>query len=183
MFSETKYPASDQAITELAPAGSETAQPPTLARDVMTTEVATCHAGDTLEHCARLMWDRGCGCVVVVEDVHRPVAVITDRDVCMAAYTQGRPLGEMVVGSAMSRRLFVVDEHATLDVPARLMRLHCIRRLPVVDRGGSLVGLLSIADIASSAPIGPTLGHDGRSSNVVAATVAALHHSVRPPPP
>lgn len=182
MSSEPKYSASDHAITDLERAASAAPRPGPLVREVMTRDVATCHAGDTLDHCARLMWDRGCGCVVVVEDVHRPVAVITDRDICMAAYTQGRPLGEMVVGSAMSRRLFVVDEQATLDVPARLMRLHCIRRLPVVDRGGSLVGLLSIADIASSAPIGPTLGHDGRSSNVVAATVAALHHSVRPPP-
>src|SRR5699024_6153701 len=119
MSSTPKYPASDQELTELAPAASDTSQPPPLARDLMTRDVATCHASDTLDHCARLMWDRGCGCVGVLEDGHRPVAVITDRDVCMAAYTQGRPLGEMVVGSAMSRRLFVVDEQATLDVPAR----------------------------------------------------------------
>lgn len=181
MSSAPKYLASDGAIRQLAPTASEASQPPPLARDLMTRDVATCHAGDTLEHCARLMWDRGCGCVVVVEDVHRPVAVITDRDVCMAAYTQGRPLAEMVVASAMSRRLFVVDERAPLEDAERLMRLHCIRRLPVIDRSGALLGLLSIADIATNAPTGPTLGRDGLDSKVITATVAALHHSVRPP--
>ena len=46
--------------------------------------------------------------------------------------------------------------------------------------GGALIGLISIADIAANAPMGPTLGRDGLSADVITATVAALHHSVRP---
>lgn len=152
-----------------------------LASDLMTTNVATCGQWDTLERCAQLMWERACGCVVIIDDEQCPVAMITDRDVSMAAYTQGRRLSQIGVRTAMSGRIFTVDALAPLDAAERLMRLHGIRRLPVVGRDGELVGLLSIADIAAHATVGPTLGRDGLSLDVITATVAALHRSARPP--
>lgn len=165
------------------PDAAEAARRPlTRVRDVMTRDVATCRATDALERCAQLMWERACGCIPIVDVLGHPAAMITDRDICMAAYTQGKPLAAMVVSSAMSTRIFTVDQDATLESAERLMRLHCIRRLPVTDREGILVGLVSIADIAAHARLGPTLGRDGLSLNVITATVAALQHAVRPKP-
>ena len=72
---------------------------------LMTRTVETCEPHDTLVTAARIMWTRDCGCVPVVvpeEGGHRVVGMLTDRDVCMAAYLQGRPLSEISVASVMS---------------------------------------------------------------------------------
>jgi len=181
MGSTPEHDAGNQTLARHEPA---TLHPPPLrVGDVMSSDVAACHAEDTLDRAAQLMWDRACGALPVIDHQRCPIAMITDRDVCMAAYTQGKNLRSMVVASAMSRKLLTVAEDATLDVAERLMRLHCIRRLPVVARDGTLAGVISIADIAANARIGPTLGRDGLSLDVITATVAALHHTVRPPPP
>jgi CBS domain-containing protein len=82
----------------------------------------------------------------------------------------------MTVASAMSRRIFTVGYDDSLAAAEGIMRRHSLRRLPVVDRQGRLVGVLSISDIAVNARLGLTLGHDGLSVQAVAATVAALGH-------
>src|SRR5689334_6521679 len=72
--------------------------------EFMTQGVYTVHPHDTLEKAAGVMWEHDCGAVPVVEHDGRVVAMITDRDICMAAYTQGRRLSAMRVDSAMSQR-------------------------------------------------------------------------------
>jgi CBS domain-containing protein len=63
---------------------------------------------DDLAAAAAVMWDHDCGCVPVVDSENRPIAMLTDRDVCMAAYTQGLPLRAMSVSSAASKGIFTV---------------------------------------------------------------------------
>ena len=58
---------------------------------LMTRTGVTSGAEDSLASAARRMWDRDCGCLPVVDTHHRVVGMITDRDVCMAAYTTGKP--------------------------------------------------------------------------------------------
>ena len=77
--------------------------------------------------------------------------MLTDRDICMAAYTQGRPLGEMQVSSAMSRQLFSCRPEDSLAKAEEIMRTNRIRRLPVIDADRHLVGILSLDDIAREA--------------------------------
>jgi CBS domain-containing protein len=60
--------------------------------DLMTTAVRSCGTGDNLQLAAQIMWESDCGIVPVVDGDGRVVGVITDRDICMAAYTQGLPL-------------------------------------------------------------------------------------------
>lgn len=64
-------------------------------QDIMTADVETCRLDDTLDRPAAIMWERDCGVVPVVDDESRIVGMLTDRDICMAAYTQGRPLPEI----------------------------------------------------------------------------------------
>lgn len=73
-------------------------------QDVMTRSVTTCLAQDCLYSVARLLWERDCGSLPIVDRDGRPIAMITDRDVCMAAYTTGKPLHELRVATAMSKR-------------------------------------------------------------------------------
>ena len=116
--------------------------------DVMRVRVHTCYPGDSLHHAAQIMWEKDCGCLVVVDDARVVVAMITDRDICMAALTQGVPLGESSVSSAMSRKLSVCSPDDPLSAVEALMREAQIRRVPVADANGVLVGLISLADIA-----------------------------------
>lgn len=120
-------------------------------QDVMTRSVATCSVDETLECAARVLWERDCGCVPVVDHDGRVVAMLTDRDVCMAAYTTGKALHELRIADAMSGEL--VSCRATEDLPtvAARMAQAAVRRLPVVDAADNPVGILSINDLANAA--------------------------------
>ena len=74
-------------------------------QEIMTNDVETCRLDDTLNSPAAIMWGHDCGVVPVVDDDGRVVGMITDRDICMAAYTQGVPLSAIRVENACSRTL------------------------------------------------------------------------------
>jgi CBS domain-containing protein len=61
-------------------------------QQVMTMSVYSCHVNDHLGTAAKLMWEHDCGVVPVVNDDGRAIGMLTDRDICMAAFTQGRVL-------------------------------------------------------------------------------------------
>lgn len=62
------------------------------ASELMTETVQSCSASDSLQRAAQIMWDRDCGVVPVVDGDNCVVGMVTDRDIAMAAYTQGQPL-------------------------------------------------------------------------------------------
>jgi CBS-domain-containing membrane protein len=80
--------------------------------------------------------------------------MITDRDVCMAAYTQAQVLARIPVSRAMSDELFSCSADEDIDQVEKRMRQHQVRRLPVVDDQGRLRGILSLADVAQRAASG-----------------------------
>jgi CBS-domain-containing membrane protein len=116
-------------------------------QDAMSRGAMTCKLGDTLERAAQLMWELDLGCLPVVDDEERVVSMITDRDICMAAYTQGRRLREVVVRTAASNGVCAVKATDSLAAAEMLMRKHQLRRLPVVDAAGRAVGMLAINDL------------------------------------
>jgi CBS-domain-containing membrane protein len=117
--------------------------------EIMTREVWTCGPDDSLEEAARLMWERDCGCVPVVDGSGHVQAMLTDRDVCMAAYTQGGPLRDLRVRGAMSDHVVSVSPGEPVAEAERMMQEHQVRRLPVLDEEGRLLGLLSLNDLAN----------------------------------
>jgi CBS domain-containing protein len=116
--------------------------------DLMTRDVKSCMTHDSLDAAAAIMWEYRCGGVPVVDNDRQPVGFLTDRDICMAAYTQGAKLRDSSVGSAMARRLVTCKQDDDLRVAVDLMQKNHVRRLPVVDSAGRLVGLLSLDDLA-----------------------------------
>jgi CBS domain-containing protein len=119
----------------------------TLVKDLMTRSVHACHPNDSLEIACRIMWENDCGSVPVVDDGLRVRGMITDRDVCMAAWNQGRPLKEIPVGTACSSDLVCCLQDDPVSEAERLMMRHRVRRLPVTDPYGRLLGVLSLSDI------------------------------------
>jgi CBS domain-containing protein len=129
--------------------------------DVMSRDVATCSVDDTLSVPAQLMWDRTVGSVVVLSG-EQLSGIITDRDIAMSAQTQGRPLQEISVRTAMTGEVFACGADERLgDVVKRLVQRR-VRRCPVVDRDARVIGLLSLDDVAAmitrSRLPGPVLG-------------------------
>lgn len=119
--------------------------------DIMQRDVASCRPYEPLNTVGRLMWDRDVGAIVVVDELMRPLSVITDRDVAMAAYTQGANLANIGVRSCMSQRLVTCPEHATAAEALQLMEQNRVRRLPVTDVEGKLVGILGFGDLTKAA--------------------------------
>jgi CBS domain-containing protein len=128
-------------------------------QQLMTRVVWTSRPMDSLDRAARIMMDHDCGSIVVVDDEGLPIAMLTDRDVCMAALKTRRSLDALKVADAMSTRLYACRAEDPVSSAQTTMALRLVRRLPVVDRRGHLVGLLSLDDIAREAardaPVAP----------------------------
>jgi CBS domain-containing protein len=117
---------------------------------LMTRDVLTCRTDEPVSHAAQVMWDHDCGCVPVVDDTGTIRGMITDRDICMAALTQGRTLDQISIASAMSRQVHATSPNADVEHVARLMSSKKVRRIPVVDGQNRIIGLLSLGDFARS---------------------------------
>ena len=119
-----------------------------LARDLMTTPTINCHVNDTLNIAAQRMWDADIGALTIVNDDGTLTGIITDRDICMAAYTQGRPLSEILVNSAMAHHVVSVSPDTPIGAVEDLMAKYQLRRIPVVDAQGLPMGVVSMNNLA-----------------------------------
>lgn len=117
-------------------------------KSIMSQPPVTCPIDGTLDQPARLMWEFDCGFVPVVSDDGRLAGVVTDRDICMAAYFNGKPLNHIPVGTAMAHAVVAVHALDTVEQAEMLMRENGIRRLPVVDDEGRPVGVVAMNDLA-----------------------------------
>lgn len=113
--------------------------------DLMTRDVITIDGRQTLVEAARLMWDYDCGILPVVSANGEIRGMITDRDICRAL-TKGRPATRIPVREIASFKVYVTTPDADIETALQTMKAHRVRRLPVVDAGGHLQGLLSIDD-------------------------------------
>src|SRR5271167_147878 len=116
---------------------------------LMTSEVRVCKADETLNRAAQLMWERDCGFVPVIASNGDGalVGVVTDRDIAMAAYIQGKPPLAIPLSSVMTRKPISCHIEDDIEKAEGLMTTNQVRRLPVIDPDGHVVGILSLNDI------------------------------------
>jgi CBS-domain-containing membrane protein len=154
-------------------------------KDVMTSEVVSCRPDDSLHHAAQLMWDNDLGCLPVGHGASGAQidGVITDRDICMSAFLQRRPLLDMKVSDAMSRVVRTCRPTDTLQEAERIMCEFRVRRLPVIDEVGVLVGMISLADLAREAQLEEQLQKRQITSNNVGLALASICQRPRPAAP
>lgn len=120
------------------------------ASDLMTSDPA-CRTMETgLQDVARMMLQCDCGEIPVVErdDLKKPVGVVTDRDIVCRAIAKGRNPTTLTAGDVMSSPAVTARTSEPLDAIRRMMEMHQIRRIPIVDERGQICGIVSLADIA-----------------------------------
>lgn len=144
--------------------------------EIMTRNVRSCRPEDSLNEAARIMWEGDCGFVPVVEmdDGPRVRGVLTDRDICMAAYTRGKALADLAVRDTMSSRLRTCSPGDRLQDAEQLMREAQVRRLPVVDEAGRLLGVLSLSDLACEIARERAGGRKGVSGRRIGEALSAI---------
>jgi CBS domain-containing protein len=128
-------------------------------RELMTENPRTVSPDDTIQTAAKIMRDEDTGVVPITERDKTVAGVITDRDIAIRAVAEGRD-GSTSVQEIASKDIVTIDPQQDLDEALRLMAKHQIRRLPVVEEDGRLVGIVSQADVARH-------GDDARTGEVV----------------
>jgi CBS domain-containing protein len=144
---------------------------------LMTKQVATCRADQSASEAAQIMWDRDCGFVPVVDDAQhgQVIGLVTDRDLCMAAFMRGRALAEIRIGDVMSTGISACKAGDDIASVEGMMRRAQVHRLPVVDDAGHLLGVISLADIACESARKSGGAKSGISASEVGETLAAIH--------
>ena len=128
-------------------------------RDIMTTNPRTIEPSTPIAEAARIMRDENVGSLPITEG-NQLVGTVTDRDITIRAVADGRDPQGTTVQEIASRDIVTVDPQQNLDEALRLMAQHQVRRLPVVEEDGKLVGIVAQADVAQ-------VGDDARTGETV----------------
>lgn len=122
-----------------------------LIKDVMTKDPIRCRPQDKLDTVAQLMAEHDCGEIPVC-DGDRLVGVITDRDITCRGVAAGINPVLVPVRELMTRVVRTVLPEDRVDTAMELMEECRVRRLPVVDWDGSIVGIVSASDLVAALP-------------------------------
>jgi CBS domain-containing protein len=119
-------------------------------RESMTSNPCSVDTDKSVAYAAKMMRDEDVGIAPIVEG-DRLVGVLTDRDVTVRVVAEGRDPEQVKVTEVASRDVVTLDPDQDLDEALRLMARHQVRRLPVVEEDGRLVGVVAQADVARTA--------------------------------
>jgi CBS domain-containing protein len=122
-------------------------------REIMTTDPACCTADASLEEVAKAMVEHDCGEIPIVRSSSDKslLGVVTDRDIVCRLVALGRNPVDEAAEACMSSPVVSVRESTPVEDCAKLMEDNQIRRVPVVNGGGMVCGIVSQADIAKNA--------------------------------
>ena len=131
----------------------------TSVQDLMTSNPKTVASESSVVEAAKIMRDENVGIVPLV-DGERLVGTITDRDIAIKVVAEGKDPQSTTVREIASTNLVTVDPQQDLDEALRLMARNQVRRLPVVEENGKLVGVVAQKDVADQ-------GEDAKTGEVV----------------
>jgi CBS domain-containing protein len=123
---------------------------PEKCRDIMTKDPVFCKASDTALIAAKLMREHNIGALPVVGNLHgrKLVGIVTDRDLAMRVVVAARDSSTVTVDRIMSYPVVTCSPDDQYEKAVDLMERHRIKRVPVVDKLGRVVGMISEADVA-----------------------------------
>jgi CBS domain-containing protein len=127
--------------------------------EVMTPGPIACQPDTTVAEAARLMWEGDCGILPVVNG-RTLEGVVTDRDLFIALATRDVKASQLTVGSVVNTSPITCSPRDDVHQAMGRMKTHRVRRLPVVDKDGTLVGIVSMNDLVLA--IGPETALGGK---------------------
>jgi len=121
-----------------------------LLKEVCTLDVASCGRDASFLEAARLMRQHHTGDLIVVDDPagdRIPLGIVTDRDIVVEVLANDLDPANTTVAKIMSGKLVIAGAAEDIAVALERMRLHGVRRLPVVDDAGCLTGIVTLDDM------------------------------------
>ena len=133
-----------------------------LCREVMTENPVCCLPQDLVSVSARAMRREDVGAVPVINDEQRRqlIGIVTDRDLCMTVVAAGRDPRSVTVAECMTPKVVSCSPDDAVEKVTELMRENQIRRVPVVNEGGALQGIVALADIVERSNVKSTQTHE-----------------------
>jgi CBS domain-containing protein len=110
-------------------------------------DVDVAEPGESVRTIAERMRQRTVGCLVIVNEFREPIGIVTDRDLVIRVLAEGKDPYTTRIEEAMSYNLKTVPEDGSIEQALRVMRGGAFRRVPVVDRDGKLIGIVTLDDI------------------------------------
>jgi len=149
------------------------------AGELMSRDVITVNPNDLVGHAARLMRDYDCGSLPVVDREGRLIGMLTDRDISMRVVAHEADTRNTTVGDCMTDGAFACRADEPLRECMRHMSRHRIRRLPIVNDWGQVVGIVSQGDLARHAGNNPGQGERRAMADVLCAVSEPRRRSRR----
>lgn len=144
-------------------------------KEVMTQTAVCCTPETNLGEAVELMWIHNCGMLPVIGPDRKLSAIITDRDICIAVGTRNRLAGELTVGEVATRDVLTCSVEDDVQEALRAMASRQVRRLPVVDKGGAPLGILSIDDIVMHGGVNKWTAASSLSSEEIIGSLKQLY--------
>jgi CBS domain-containing protein len=116
-------------------------------RDLMTENPCSIDADKSVAYAAKMMRDEDVGLAPIVEG-DRLIGTVTDRDIAIRVVAEGKDPDQTTVREVASTNVVTIDPQQDMDDALSLMAKHQVRRLPVVEEDGKLVGVVAQADVA-----------------------------------
>jgi len=128
----------------------------------MTKDPSCCVPSDSAVRAAKIMRDERAGIVPIIENEQsqRIIGVVTDRDLCMNVVAEGRDPATVTVQECMTTKVVTCSPDDSIEKVTELMRENQIRRVPVVNDGGELQGIVALADVVERGNVKTTQTHE-----------------------
>ena len=121
-----------------------------LLKDLCTLDVVCCGPDTTVREASRTMRHRHVGDLIVVDDPKGdrvPIGIVTDRDLVLEVLGNGLDPDHTTVAQLMRKPVVIANEDEQVTPVIARMRMHAVRRVPVVDAQGATVGIITLDDL------------------------------------
>ena len=115
-------------------------------RKITKKKVVTVRPDDTVVKAAKLMEEKNVGSVVVVEN-RKPVGILTDRDIAIRVVAKKADINSILVKDVMTKKIVTGRDNQRVAELAKVMHENGIRRVPIVDKKGTLSGIITLDDL------------------------------------
>ena len=125
---------------------------------IMTPNVITVNEKQTLREGSKFMYQHNIGGLIVLMDtsnnetaeIDKPIGIITERDIARLVAFSSNLSTDTAISEVMSKPLITINQNSSIKEVTDLMQQNDIRRIPIVDNKGKLVGIITAKDILRS---------------------------------